>query len=294
MAAHVLPVACPHPTDQPLSDLAEVFDERFADLGPADPAHLLRVEPDPDGAGLTLGLLPLTIGEHPGDALLGFTAPPGWSAIGTTAIAQVIDVNDARRTRTPQRLTFLLERCGRCTTLLSPIGSPPTARSRLPGPPTGWLVDACARALERPTPPPATGPGGWIEAVWLDHMIALALLEPARRWVWGDAASLHPLAGSGRTPSPATLRRRTRHEHDRGWEAQRRSMAAGHGLPILPITAERAGWFDEGSFARFAQQLAGPMHEVLVDLAALLPTGVVNQVHEALVGPAAPAGEPVP
>ena len=278
----------PH-DEPPLAALAEAVDAAFRHLTPADPAHLLRVAPGIDGAAVTLGLRPLTPGEHPVDALLGFTAPRQWSAVGTVTTACAGPVDGPVGQQRPVRLTFLLGRTGEPASVLAPIGRPAEAGPHRPSPATGRLVDACARALGRRTPPPQAGPGAWFEAVWLDRVVARALLEPGRAWAWADVAELHPLAESGPVPKADLLRRRTQRSSG-GWEALRRRVAAGRGGSLATsLTPRWAAWFDEGSFARFAQAEAAPVDLLLDDLAALLGDELAIEVRAALAFPPPPA-----
>ena len=115
---------------------------------------------------------------------------------------------------------------------------------------TGPLDDLCHRIIGLGTPPPDTPARRFLDALWLDRVLAEALGRPR-----GAAG-----------PCPDTvLELRPKAQ---GWPELRQSCAVGR-LAIPGVEPADAAWFDDGSFARWVVRSTPDPCEALADLAHL-------------------------
>jgi hypothetical protein len=251
-----------------LRHLAAALDAALAESPPGHPMALFLREPDSAGDGFAeLGWLDL--GERdPVDALLGFTAPPDWHAMGLACSGRAATLapeepvpRAARRPRPePVRVVVFLDRAGRSTTVLRRGGRSET----LDEAPEGLLGDCLRRALGLPTAaPPPSSARFWV-AWWLDRVVA-SLVEPhgppearlARR-TWPAVAALHPATTSSghEAVEPSALVAATQRlggEWPWGRLRAEGPPAAGGGTAAGPPCPppDVAAWMDDGMYARW-------------------------------------------
>lgn len=127
---------------------------------------------DPE-AGAELGVKELD--AHPGQALLGFSAPIAWTAIGVSAEGWPCEEN---------------------------------GRAVSEAPAEGLIVDCLRRALGRRTSPPAASTATLFATCWLENVVAQAR-DTGRQVGWTATVVLHPaapvLARSGQVVKPGDL-----------------------------------------------------------------------------------------
>jgi hypothetical protein len=235
-----------HPTAPPTSlPLERLVDEVDRTHPPEPHASILRVTERP----LQVGRLLLDDGGHPLDLLLGFTAPPGWAAIGLRCLGHAYDLVDEPPpaagpigpTEAPEPAEPITPTAPAEPAAPDPPGGPPEpdqrvvpvpvvvtvlldrtghgagtlrrgdAVTRLDGPPEGVVGDACRRALGLPTrPPPSSTVDLWLR-IWLDRLIETTIFadDAGRLTSWSTVAAEHP-AAPGQPTSPRANARSTR------------------------------------------------------------------------------------
>lgn len=195
-----------------LNRALEAFDAIVAQRGGGEGPLLLRTRGgvDPD-AGAELAVRPLD--GHPAQALLGFSAPLGWTAIGLSAGAWAshyqgqptgYTARAAGDGRQRVRILHLLDRNGTTAGRLCWQDG----RVHDEPPSEGLVVDCLRRAMGLPTPPPTSSTDLLFASLWLEA-IASAGRRGRRDMTWHQAVGLHPamqlLAGDGQTPRPNEL-----------------------------------------------------------------------------------------
>ena len=250
-----------------LGRAAEAFDLITTERGWGGPPLLLRTRGGVDPAdGAELAVRPLD--GHPGQALLGFSAPMGWTAIGVssegwagpyhgevTGYSAVASPGARRRVRA----IVLIDRDG------SLAGC---ARWRDGGivaeaPTDGFVVDCLRRALGLRTPPPTTTTDTLFAALWLEGIVAGGR-RGCQTMTWRQVAHLHPavhlLVQNGQEV-PADLVETAqafgracdwtmvRHQLIRGWK--------------LGVEASVAVWMDTGMLSRWMVEQMRPVAELL-------------------------------
>lgn len=250
-----------------LDALAEVFDGVAADTDPARLPLLLKVEGTPAASDASVvGTRPLD-GVHPSDVLLGFRAPPAWSALGVATIGwslppERFDEADLDRhafTRgrpsiDPERVRIrsvvLVDRSGQIGGCLT-VQDGETERG---GPSTGAMVDVLLRAMGCPTPPPAIGTLELFALLWLSDVVGTAEAG-GRRLTWAKAEALHPalrlLTAAGERRGEALEAAGRALANVCGWE-ELRWQVVDRGWTGAGCSRADALWLDEGSFARWA------------------------------------------
>ena len=165
-------------------------------------------------------------------------------------------------------------------------------------PPEGWVPDALARALGRPTPPPTDRLARWVETAWLDGIAAIVLAAPGRICSWSEVARLHPLAPPGPALPGALLAvEAAAIDLESSWARMRRLSGSS---PVPTPTARPPGgtpipmdrWFDDGSFSRWVQRYQPPAEEVLPAILDALPTDLGAELLDALITVDPPPGAP--
>lgn len=268
-----------------LTALATGIDGAFAGHTVDHPAQLLRVVSCPDAPqGIELGLLPLEPGEHPADAVAGFTAPLEWQAVGLVTSGLGYELERDARPADRIRLTFLLDRSGTTVTLLTPLDAP-TPRRTLHEPPDGLIADACRRVLGLPTSPPAEGLEPWLAARWLDRLLSVSVAEPGAIATWDDAVAVHPLVSAGSVPSATALVELV-DEAASQFDWDRLRLLSVHGRSPHPTVAPGiAAWMDAGCFARYLLAAELPVGLLMRELEALLPKELARSVRSTLPAP---------
>lgn len=238
-------------------------------------------------------------GAHPLDALMGFTAPSQWLALGVSSTGKARRLADAAGvSRDPAgeshtepervRITLLLDRSGDAAALMR-LGDEVVP---LPGRPEGTVADACRRALGLPTHPPPTSTLGLWTLTWLDRVVEVAGGADAahRLRTWSQAAALHPAArplrrpsavravAGDRAPDPAGLAAAAAGLADAWPWSRLRSEPAVVELPGPPVTPEVARWMDDGMFARWLLADLPGEADLLAAVHGLLPASLADDV----------------
>lgn len=282
-AAWGRPVVLP---DGHLDALRAVLDDiRAADAerGPDAPPLLAHVRGDAaDPATWDLLVAPLGSGS-PAEALLGFTAPATWCAIGVAAggwaappsATRESDLELGRATGGPPsahpdamriRATTVISRLGGEVTVLRwPDGTELTPGERG----VGRIPEAIRCALGVPNPPPPVPTDVLFGALWLQAILAKGRDGSLS---WHRAAALHPavrLLGDGGRPIatvPGVVEAARALGRVWGWEGVRRWAAAGW-LPDL-VEPALARWMDDGMLARTLLGGIPPLAELLTAAAS--------------------------
>jgi hypothetical protein len=284
----------PPPSTVPDLPLPEMVAGIDAALEGQSDSVMLRVTGDPP----EVACRPLE--DHPLSALVGFTAPQDWRALGIRCNGRArrlqpprTDDPGAGAVPTPVVLTMLLDRAGRGAGIMrhGQVVTP------LPGPPEGVVADACRRALGLPTaPPPQDTIELWV-LIWLDRLVeTVAVLGRAERYAtWETIAALHPAAPgqpaqTGRpqappsaaplepTAAPIALAEATRQLAE-AWPWSRLRVdpdVADTAGPPLP--SDIAQWMDDGMFARWVLAELPELADLASAVDALLPPALATAV----------------
>lgn len=277
--------SAPRPTPRHLAELVHhgVRPSLEADGG----AVVVHVDLDDATGSADLGFWPVPRhAEHPGDALVGFLAPPSWDAIALVCSGRAHHLGDRRQPAERVITTALVMRHGPGASVIDGLGTEPLV---LEDAPVGWVADVLARTLGRPTPPPPGSPALMFELTWLDQLAVGILARPTRLRNWRWMADRHPLRGEGPVPSPEELAARTAAEAaHRTWQALLDDIgvvempAATDGPPDgVPTTPQE--WFDEGTLSRWLLRRMVPPELVLPDLLSVLPSHLGESLVTALV-----------
>ncbi|MBC8365238.1 MAG: hypothetical protein H8E59_09575 [Actinobacteria bacterium] len=176
------------------------------------------------------------------DDLLGWTAPSCWTAAALVAPATAVGPEGVDHIT----LLHLVTRNGR-----SVSGRQLDHHVDLLSDGTGPLDDLCRRIIGLRTPPPEEPSRMFLDTLWLDRILAVVLDRPLG------------------TRGPSVCQVLALRPNSLDWPAIRRRCVDGY-LDIAGITPAHAGWFDDGSFARWANRLMPDPAEALADLAQLL------------------------
>ncbi len=286
-------------TPDDLRRLVDVLDAATADRGFDLRPTLVRIEEtadDPDG--FELGLLDLD-GESVSYALLGTTATPNCSVLGSITGAWVApeatfdgDASDRGRFSVlPSSHPDSVR--ARCFTLMARdgtlVGNVRLADGRVidEAPPAGLAVDALRRAFGLPTPPATFPIGELLTSMWLSGIIneAAAARPRGRGLTMAAVARIHPalvlLEAGGRRVSAATLvEAAVALERVLSWADVRR-MAQGGWFPTQ-VDQELAGWMDDGILARWLISSFPPVAELAEEACRVLRPPVAAAVRDAL------------
>ena len=269
-----------------LGDLAGILHRSTAHI---QAPVLVTIEQDRNTVSLGTWEVPGTV-DHPADVLLGFIAPPSWSAFGLVTSGRIhrldADAGFASAAKPESvRATVLLDRTGAAASIIEHAGFPLEV---LPDPPEGWVADALARVLGRPTPPPAQSLAAWVEAAWLDQIATVVLARPGGVRSWPALARLHPLAPQGPTVAGIVLAAQSMAlDCESHWGRIRRLWGASlaNKSPVTPPGGTMVApdtWFDDGSFARWSQRDLPPADALLPAILDALPDSLANELRDAL------------
>lgn len=260
-----------------LEATARIVDETSTD----DDTHLL-IHLVVDGGDVQLGLEPLAHGEHPFDALAGFTAPDEWTAFGVRAVGTLRHLDEPARPAQRSATTILLDREGAEVSLNRTGGEV----QLLAGRGEGTIPDTCRRVLGLPTTPAPPSTAVLWTLAWLDRLLDTWGRPSERRRLtssWAEVARRHPAVerlgavAAGPLDDPATLVR-IASEHTAAWPWTRlRAEPEALRLPDDDLPVEVTSWMDDGFYARWAVGSYPPIHTLATDLPALLgePLGSV-------------------
>lgn len=269
----------------PLLPLDELVEAINAALYPPDGHQLLRVVDTP--SEVEVARRPLAV-NHPLEALLGFTAPDRWRAIGLSGPGRAVPLGPAADDThsTPiVAFTVLLDRSGQGAGVMQSEESV----MHLPGPPEGLLGDACRLALGLPTaPPPPDTVDLWLRC-WLDRLIEMvAYMGSARHYQsWEAVTAVHPVATAWGMDcpdgAPVALADATRRLAEAWPWARLRKEPDVLDTPGPPLHPDITNWMDDGMFARWVLA-AFPSWQQLADASAqLLPASIATTIAETVV-----------
>ncbi len=243
-------------------------------------------------------------GADPVRALFGFHAPPEWAAFGVVAggRARRSDPDQSGRAAAraaaddpdaPVQFGILVSRSGLQVTRVQSAGrdlapiDPVASIAPAPDQSRGRVPDACRRVLGLATAPPATDSGELWALLWLEAILADALVAPERR-TWTEVVAAHPAFGAVTAGAPAligaldgdvvALGQATR----RAWSWDRMLEAVRTGRLDLGFDPVEAAWMDEGMFSREVLGLLPAVEDLFVDLECLLAPEVVVGIDQAL------------
>lgn len=280
----------PHANQQSQLDRAlEAFDLIVSQRGWGEGPLLLRTRGglDPDG-GAELAVRPLD--GHPAQALLGFSAPLGWTAIGVSAEGwarhyegeptgySAMSVRGASRQRV--RILHLLDRDGTAAGRL--CWQDGRVHDEAPG--DGLVVDCLRRTLGLPTPPPTISSDRLFATLWLEAIVSSGR-RGSRSMTWHHAASLHPamqlLAQDEHGPEADDLVTtalalgrvchwaRVREQAIRGWN--------------VGADASLAEWMDAGMLSRWLIEQHPPLDELTARARRRCTPATMRRVLQVLV-----------
>ena len=204
--------------------------------------------------------------DDPIGSLYGFRAPAEWDAFGVVASGTAHTIDWPGDAPLRVRVVHLLDRHGVEVSMAKPEGTASAAMIvDLCGAPdsAGRVPDTCRRVLGLPTRPPVAQPTTLWAVDWLDRVLAEVLRRDlgAPPLSWPAVERLH----RGRNPDIAP------------WSILRRECAAGQ-LAIAGISPAVAEWMDDGLFSRQVIAAYPELHELVADLADLLPAEVWRQL----------------
>lgn len=285
----------------PLQRAADAFDALVNERGWGEAPLLLRITRglDPD-AGAELAVEELD--GHPAQALLGFSAPIAWSAVGVSAEGWATPCattdhgyradtsDDARRDRV--RSLVLLDRDG----LVAGRLRRPDGRVAREAPEDGMIVDCLRRAMGRRTSPPVVSTTTLFATLWLESVLAEAerMHSPLS---WLQVVALHPAvqvrARTGEAVSPGELVGAARGlGRARDWTMVRQQLITG--WRPSEIEARVAVWMDIGMISRWLLDRRPTTDELVDALGAHCPPGVLARIRRALDGMGLTTRRPAP
>lgn len=258
------------PADASLERLLDGIDDALADECD-HPAMLVGVVID--AAGVEVALAALEAGEHPVDALIGFSAPDEWAAVGVVAVGTATAIGDGAPVASRRvRVLHLVDRTGSEASLLYDLEE--STALRCPSPVDGHIADLCRRMLGLPTTPPPPSVLPWWTTVWLDRILAESLADPAEPWTWHRLALLHPAVDPNVAPlDPEGLAEEAvAKAASVSWGTVRQQMASD----------ELAGWMDDGMFARWVLSQHLAPRQLAAELTSALDAGAAVAVLDTL------------
>lgn len=274
----------PDPAALALGQLVELAHRTALALD--DGPQIVGVVPVDHSVDIDLWRVPPEV-PHPAETLAGFVADPQRLAIGLTTTARAERLGHGQDIH----FTILMARDGRCASVID-VGQD-TATSTYEAP-HGWVPDALARALRRPTPAPQFSLSACVEAVWLDRLAARVLRQPGCLRTWGDVAELHPLVDPGQSlPGPMVAVQSHALDAESSWSRIRHRWCERRPDPdaVHPpggSAVSEAAWHDDGSFARWTTRDLVPASVLLPAVLDGLPEAVGDELLDALVSVEAP------
>ncbi|HSH62417.1 MAG TPA: hypothetical protein VK988_22760 [Acidimicrobiales bacterium] len=271
-----------------LARAADAFDAIIHERGWGQPPLLLRIEGglDPDKVA---ELAVRALDGHPAEALLGFSAPPTWTAMGVGAEGWATSCAAAPhgdQTEAPAgagrervRSVVLLGRRG------GPVGRLRWAdgRTLAQAPDEGRVLDCLARALGRATAPPSVSTDVLFATMWLENLAAhgRGRRQPLS---WDQAAALHPagqlLAKEGPpvhpddlVPAAAALGRVC------DWSMVRQQAMHGWNCGLDPALAR---WMDPGMVSRWLLDSRAGLDELLGHVGEACSLSALRRIRQSL------------
>lgn len=277
----------PDPAQQlQLERAADAFDALVDERGWGETPLLLRITRgfDPD-AGAELAVEEL--GGHPAQAMLGFSAPIAWTAIGVSTEGWATPCADVDRVDTPQDATrervrslVLLSRDG----LVAGRLRRPDGRMVSEAPEEGLIVDCLRRALGRRTSPPVESTATLFATLWLENVVARTGCRH-RQPSWSQVVAQHPaaqmLAGAGQAVKPGELVEAAGAlSRACDWTMVRQQLITG--WRPGEMEARVAVWMDTGMISRWLLGRRPSIDEFVDTLGASCPPVVLQRIRRAL------------
>lgn len=282
-----------------LRDVCATLEAADAGRGPDAAPLIAHVRGDPaDPATWRVLAAPLGSGS-PAEALMGFSAPATWCAIGVAAGGW------AAPPRTGAEGDLELGRAGggppsahpdavriRATTVISRLGGEVTVLRWPDGtthspvePAVGRIPEAIRCALGVPNPPPPVPTDVLFAAVWLEAVAAEG--RRSGRLSWHRAAALHPAvelltADGGRVSAPGDVAEAAKAlGRVWGWDGVRRWVRNGWMREV--IDPQTADWMDDGMLARCLLGNLPPLAELLEVAGRHTTAAAHRRIREVLV-----------
>jgi hypothetical protein len=280
----------PHTNQRVQLDHAlEAFDLIVTERGWGEGALLLRTRGGIDPhAGAELAVRPLD--GHPAQALLGFSAPIGWTSVGVSAEGWAGYYEGRPTSYTATAVTGDVRQRVRAIHLLDRDG---TSAGRLhwqdgrvhdEAPSEGLVVDCLRRALGLRTPPPVVSTDELFATLWLEAIVSSGR-RGSRAMTWHQAVSLHPavrlLEEDGQAPGRGDLVvaaralgrvcnwTRVRDQAIRGWS--------------VGVDASLAVWMDSGMLSRWLLDQRPPLAELTSRVRRRCTPATMLRITETLV-----------
>ena len=206
----------------------------------------------------------------PEQAILGFHLPDNYGAIGV--MAPSVTATQSTRKHREAVLALAVGRDGQAASMLvSPTGVITTDKA------TGWLIDACLRAVGRPTPPCTSAPLALPIALWLDRLLtAIVTSSTSEPLSWEQATELCPVPARWSSDDPIELGI-TLGTTTRSWSTLRATVAAGSPA-VVGVSPAEAAWMDDAMFARWCLGSFPDLDQLRADVEFLAPPVVAERV----------------
>lgn len=286
----------PDPVHQEqLERAADAFDDLTDARGWGERPLLLCMEHGLDPEGATLGTKELD--RHPAEALLGFSAPLAWTAIGVSAegwATSCPDVDHGYRAahgppaggadddspRSRVRSLVLVDRDEQAAGRLRWEDG----RVVPEAPTEGLIVDCLRRAVGRRTSPPTQTTATLFTVIWLSNVVA-ATQRRHLQVSWPEVVALHPavqvLVRNGERVKPDKLMETADSlAQVCDWAMVRRQVIAG--WRPCAIEARVAVWMDTGMLSRWLLDRWPTVDEWLEVLEVACPPVVLQRIRRSI------------
>ncbi|MGH9185021.1 MAG: hypothetical protein ACRD0U_04260 [Acidimicrobiales bacterium] len=301
----VVPLPSPDSRAPDLDAVVALLELATAELGFDLRPRLVFVEGDVDDADTwDVGFVDVD-GESVSAALLGFTAPGSWWALGTLtggwAAPETLDDREMARGRLASRPSAHPEAVRvRSLVLMSRDGSV-AGRTRMADgrqidepPSEGLAIDGLRRAFGLATTAPAVSVAELLTTLWLAGVDAAAdeAGREGRRLTWNAVARSHPAllllrAAGDRPKAGALVELATALGRVCTWTEVRRQVTERAWLSGV-VTPELGAWMDDGMLARFLLSAFPPVEAVCDRACRRLRPDVAQQLRAAVATLAPP------
>lgn len=212
--------------------------------------------------------------DRPEDAMLEYVLPVRHAAVGVVA-SSVVSAPPQRVHRSGA-LAIGVGRGGEIVSLLATDDGVIDTRE-----PQGWLIDACLRAVGRPTRPCNLSPLAFPIVLWLDRLMVSLLNAPVGApMTWHQAVALCPVPRRWRSHDAVDLGT-TLASTTTSWRTLRTATAQGRRSPV-GVSPGQAAWMDDAMFARWCMGGFPEPASLRGDVEFLAPAEVAERVDLAL------------
>lgn len=217
--------------------------------------------------------------DPPERALLGVTLPECFQAVA--AIAPSVFTTDGLHREA--WLAIGVTRRGDSVAFMAEPGRPVAETFA----PSGWLIDACRRAVGLSSDGSVAPPLDLSLAVWLDRVM-VHLVAEAAPLTWKAAAERCPVPSRWSSTDPIELASMLA-TLTTSWASMRAAAIRGEPVPV-PIEPAIAAWMDTPMFARWCLGFFPDLDGLLADFEFLAPTDVADCVAATITAARALAG----